>query len=973
MEEYSSEDITDSDWGDDADDLDTRFDAAAAAMVNSRHSLSEPQALYDFLYKFRDVIGMVNEDSETLLHVALRVTKADKDSGKSNMVPLIQSIVKEHPQLLTIKNHEGMTPLYMAISIRKPLLVGAMLSGCVEYAEWQSAVQDAIEIPCAQQNNKCCLHIAFESAIREKLVVKLMNIARNEALSMQDDGGMTPLHHAMQTSKPSLDVVRLFIERDKMILKMQEASSITHPVETFLDIINKEGNSVYRHHVVATSSAREKEDRLNRYQKRRLKPTLESNAQVTDPKGEGDEKSNQGHEAPVALGFDPLPEKEQGKERKRKQATEEWKEILKELKLHYMRTRNVIVVESFLYGKNIDDIQLCFDYHGLPAKVKDTDFTLSFSSLKFDEILQFVSFPNLKVERTGGRRLLQETQKGGKGCRDMLFFFDWLHSKGVRYIIRVDVEDSRELPHSDQAILESLVKIQVEHLNWQKVDLDPQVICEVGSLATWAKDTSDLAPASRSQIREVTLLWSGNNTTLRAWSEPEGLLLLPKLRKINILVPPGDEMIESPESVSAFIGDFRHRITKNALARDEIAGEGQNDNVSKERVSSATESHKRNLEISFLQTRGKGKDREALETSSQARASVESRAGHRWLDAVYGFADVIKPIWHRLHDSVKIDDSSTVADDIVVALIDDGVDAYGASISENIIGGRSLAVNYADNIVAPWYVSRLGHGTIMAQAITRVCPMVKLYPMSVKIMISETGKHDIELKSVALAVQAAIDRKANIILIPFLFETDHPDMNFLDMELQRACKEGILIFCPSADRGDLQDSSPFRLDTIFRIGEARDDGSIFVPFGSLSSTDFIFPGNQVILQHDVNNSQSSNESTLDEISGPSVSATLAAGLAAMLIYSTKVILLKSMEQARGLNLAIGGKGHSFQLTSLQRRQGMMKAFQSLGSVTDSRFLKVWETLEPIIKEIKDSPVEDPDLRRLNGWFSQLEL
>lgn len=348
---------------DDDTDLETGFRAAATELRQNHYSFSKPDALYEFLYRFRDVTGLVTEDSGTLLHVAIELAKTDKDVRSSNMMPLIQSIVKEHPQLLTARNSEGLTPLYMAICTRKPLLIEAILSDCAKYAEWQSAVQDSIEIPNVQQNNRSCLHMAFRLDIRERAVIKLMTIARDKAFAMQDDSGMTPLHYAVAGSRSSLHVMHLFIQRDKDILKTRGTTSTSHPVETFLDIINREGLSVYRHHwkasalVTASSLAmkamkKEEEDIRITYRKRGAEPAPVSAHKTLEIKSERPSKSNE-----YKMNFDttPVPEiREERVARKRKQAAGEWKEILQELKLHYIRTRNPMMVESFLYGKNIN-------------------------------------------------------------------------------------------------------------------------------------------------------------------------------------------------------------------------------------------------------------------------------------------------------------------------------------------------------------------------------------------------------------------------------------------------------------------------------------------------------------------------------------------------------------------------------------------------------------------------------------------
>ncbi|KAM0535148.1 hypothetical protein ACHAO7_012355, partial [Fusarium culmorum] len=108
-----------------------------------------------------------------------------------------------------------------------------------------------------------------------------------------------------------------------------------------------------------------------------------------------------------------VEKKEETERTPKKQApVEDWNVILKELKLHYMRTRHGFMVESFLYGSNI---QFYFDYRGLPSKITDRTFVDTFSNMKFDDVLQFVSFPDVEVKFTGRH----ETKRSGKERRDM--------------------------------------------------------------------------------------------------------------------------------------------------------------------------------------------------------------------------------------------------------------------------------------------------------------------------------------------------------------------------------------------------------------------------------------------------------------------------------------------------------------------------------------------------------------------------
>ena len=57
----------------------------------------------------------------------------------------------------------------------------------------------------------------------------------------------------------------------------------------------------------------------------------------------------------------------------------------------------------------------------------------------------------------------------------------------------------------------------IEILDWRRLDLDPASLAKVGK-----------------SLRQVHLQWSGRNTTLRAWSEKEGLAKIPTLEDIYI-------------------------------------------------------------------------------------------------------------------------------------------------------------------------------------------------------------------------------------------------------------------------------------------------------------------------------------------------------------------------------------------------------------------------------------------------------
>jgi hypothetical protein len=190
------------------------------------------------------------------------------------------------------------------------------------------------------------------------------------------------------------------------------------------------------------------------------------------------------------------------------------------------------------------------------------DFTKRFganakSGLKFDRVLQYVTLPRVEVILKGVRADQEREleiqsgirQFGPLGRKDMQYFFEWLYAKGVRHIIRVCVEDSDdcgEKVHSDQAIQKCLEKFVVERLDWSKTDLDPETILHVSSRVEKETSTPEnqggTEAAPDRQLKQLRLRWSGSNAVLRAWSEPEGLAMLPHLKKIILVMPPAEKV-----------------------------------------------------------------------------------------------------------------------------------------------------------------------------------------------------------------------------------------------------------------------------------------------------------------------------------------------------------------------------------------------------------------------------------------------
>ncbi|KAK1636424.1 hypothetical protein BDP81DRAFT_481135 [Colletotrichum phormii] len=595
-------------------------------------------------------------------------------------------------------------------------------------------------------------------------------------------------------------------------------------------------------------------------------------------------------------------------------------QILRMLKLRDMRTRSIKMATSFLYGKNIrEDIQICFDYEGLPSEIQDHVFMERFgadrdSGIRFDEVLMHVRFPTVAVKRTGRRA----PKPRALGRQDMEFFFEWLNNKGVRRIL------------NDESIQNSLEKIVVEHLDWQKTDLDPRIICHVRN--TTAED--ETSETVRVDLREVTLKWSGNNVVLRSWSEVSGLSKLPKLEVIHLNVPAQDW-------VRMNIDDFGARLNTNANdarndnSRSEEPGSNtsQVSEVSMEQLATTADSKPpagRKIVV-FPRDGKKGTDIPMPFSGVPKPARSNPVTEHDWLNCTERFGGCMDGVSDVLQSPGK---------DVVVALIDDGVDCCDATFSGRVIEGKTF--DYQDRSVGQYYISAKGHGTEMSRMILKVCPMASIYSIRLKTHTSpDKGLSTIDAVSAALAIEAALEKNATIISMSWTLPVPSEgseEKRLLYLVLERACNQNVLMFCSSPDQISAAPHYPsaFRRSRFFLIGAAHDDGSVYGHAGK--NNDFIFPGVNV-------NTSSGSEST-----GSSIATALAAGLAAMITYCFKASALGSfmarMQQGEdhvaGPELA---SVHPDDVNRIAQHTILKTAFHRLGKMENGQFIEVWKRFQ----------------------------
>jgi hypothetical protein len=169
-----------------------------------------------------------------------------------------------------------------------------------------------------------------------------------------------------------------------------------------------------------------------------------------------------------------------------------------------------------------------FDLSSLPRPSISTTYLNRLSRhLKFEDSLQYVALPKLRVElapkiaspRSAVVLAAGETDKAltqekpdRVGVTDSKIVFNWLAKNGVKKIIRVIVLDDGDVAHSDEAIEECLTPFKIEVWDWKKPDICSETIFQA-------------APG----VRVVHLYCTGNNAVLRSWSGNEGLAKLKKV------------------------------------------------------------------------------------------------------------------------------------------------------------------------------------------------------------------------------------------------------------------------------------------------------------------------------------------------------------------------------------------------------------------------------------------------------------
>lgn len=309
---------------------------------------------------------------------------------------------------------------------------------------------------------------------------------------------------------------------------------------------------------------------------------------------------------------------------------------------------------------------------------------------------------------------------------------------------------------------------------------------------------------------------------------------------------------------------------------------------------------------------------------------------------------------------------------VTVALIDDGADITHPELNGKKFRGKSLH-EYVDGSgwrVSPYWHSASGHGTLMARLIHRICPSAIIYIIKLQTWIPVgSNKLQIQPQSAIQAIEHAIEQGVQIISMSWTMKPPEsaPVRNAFDTAIHRA--KGILLFCSASDQGKFQDftyphaSNP---NGSFRIGAAKNTGSMADFVGDAHELNFILPGHNVV----VNDRAYADVKDKDfqefaSHTGSSVATALAAGLAALVMECVRLGVFYTEEMKLWEpSLAI----HKEDLLAIRDRDAMGYALSSIGvnRQTDNKYIEVWDTFSGVAQRLKYENMRQDQLEIIAG-------
>ncbi|KAK4225133.1 hypothetical protein QBC38DRAFT_457589 [Podospora fimiseda] len=479
-----------------------------------------------------------------------------------------------------------------------------------------------------------------------------------------------------------------------------------------------------------------------------------------------------------------------------------------------------------------------FDLSGLPYSTIGYDFLNGLGNvLRFEGLLKYVALPRLSIRKDdikteNGHKSLVTGSKP-KGLRDMETVFQWMRDSKVQSILKVAVVDDVEPSHSEESIENCVENFDVRIWNWYKLDLCCSVITRKAPRA-----------------RDVTLYWSGNNAVLMGWGSPAGLPSLkhpvwpPKqLKRVNLYICEG---LESTTRLEENLDNFKSALFDHIAPRTLEFSWGYH--------KPGTNYH------SLFRGPGKGKATES-----------------KWMRTMKDFAEFLRDA-----------KPGTEIEPVKIAVIDDGIDLGLDIFQERVQVGESFyQLSDFSGRLGAYYVPSGSHGTLMAQLICEVCPVVQLYIAQVEVLPGQDGRRSFTAESATEAIRWAVDQKVDIISMSWSINPRPETTKGLEEALNAASGDKIIMFCSSIDEGPttmLDTTYPGKSGKCIKIGAATGFGTK-LSWVSEANSDFLLPGESLQPAADLKLWGDHHPGSF----GSSVSTALAAGLAGVILYCDRLV------------------------------------------------------------------------------------
>ncbi|KAI9737975.1 MAG: hypothetical protein M1834_009345 [Cirrosporium novae-zelandiae] len=267
------------------DEVQTRFDEIIANAIKGNLPLGKKEKRKEFLKIYGHVLGKTTKaNDQTLLHIV-----ANNVGHKSPT----RFLIRNNKKLLEHKDQSGKISLHIGI-IRNSSFLEVVLEEIKD-------LNILLRMTCEYSRN--CIHMAIYHGLEQKYTIKLIEKATEATLCATDQGGLTPLHLAVEyerSSKSHLSIVKALIAYGDSALNKFTNSPKNLSVYEYLH---------YRRSQVVKRSARGTE----RSQEEPRRGMQDQKSNPTEGRGIPEGSSENGNDKGTRVPQEPRVEEVQGK------------------------------------------------------------------------------------------------------------------------------------------------------------------------------------------------------------------------------------------------------------------------------------------------------------------------------------------------------------------------------------------------------------------------------------------------------------------------------------------------------------------------------------------------------------------------------------------------------------------------------------------------------------------------------------